>query len=63
MARNGITDITRRQIADEMTIGNILYHGGQTEPDFLARLFDLKSLPSGDYRYLIYSPKTGQVQK
>lgn len=51
MARNGITDITRRQIADEMTIGNILYHGGQTEPDFLARLFDLKSLPSRDYRY------------
>ena len=51
MARNGITDITRRQIAEEMTIGNIWYHGGQTEPDFLARLFDLKSLPSRDYRY------------
>ena len=51
MVRNKITDVTRRHIADEMTIGKIWYHGNQTEPDFLARLFDLKSLPSKDYRY------------
>ena len=51
MIKNRITDVTRRQIADEMTIGKIWYHGNQSEPDFLARLFDLKSLPSRDYRY------------
>lgn len=51
MTKNRITDVTRRQIADEMTIGKIWYHGNQTEPDFLARLFELKNLPSRDYRY------------
>jgi hypothetical protein len=50
-SKNKITDVTRRHIADEMTIGKIWYHGNQSEPDFLARLFDLKSLPSRDYRY------------
>ncbi|WP_247234263.1 abortive infection family protein [Telluribacter sp. SYSU D00476] len=51
MSKNRITDVTRRRIADEMTIGNMWYHGNLTEPDFLARMFDLKSLPSRDYRY------------
>jgi hypothetical protein len=51
MTKNRITDVTRRHISDEMTIGKIWYHGNQTEPDFLARLFDLKSLPSRDPRY------------
>jgi len=51
MANNKISDVTRRHIADEMTIGKLWYHGNQTEPDFLARLYDLKSLPSRDYRY------------
>jgi len=48
---NRITDVTRQQIADEMSLGKLWYHGNQTEPDFLARLFNLKSLPSRDYRY------------
>jgi hypothetical protein len=51
MTKNRITDVTRLQIADEMIIGKIWYHGNQTEPDFLARLFDLGSLPSRDYLY------------
>lgn len=51
MAKNSITDVTRRQIADEMNLEKMWYHGNQTEPDFLTRLFDLKSLPSRDYRY------------
>lgn len=51
MTKNKITDVTRRHIADEMTIRKLWYHGNQTEPDFLGRLFDLKSLPSRDYRY------------
>jgi hypothetical protein len=49
--KNIITDVTRRQIADEMSLNNLWYHGNSTEPDFLARLFDLKRLPSKDYRY------------
>lgn len=51
MPKNRVTDITRRHISDEMTIGKLWYHGNQAEPDFLARIFDLKSLPSRDYRY------------
>lgn len=48
---NRITDVTRQHIADEMTLGKLWYHGNQTEPDFLGRLFNLKSIPSRDYRY------------
>jgi len=51
MAKNRITDVTRRHISDEMTIRKIWYHGNHSEPDFLARLFDLKSMKSRDYRY------------
>ena len=46
-----ITDVTRQQIADEMQLEKIWYHGNQNEPDFLARLFNLKNMPSRDYRY------------
>jgi len=46
-----ITTITRRNIADELLISKLWYHGRLDEPDFLNRLFDLKSLPSRDYRY------------
>ena len=46
-----ITTITRRNIADELFVSKIWYHGRLEEPDFLNRLFDLKSLPSRDYRY------------
>lgn len=48
---NRITDVTRLQIADEMSLEKLWYHGNQTEPDFLARLFNLKNLSSRDYRY------------
>ena len=34
-----------------MSLNNLWYHGNSTEPDFLARLFNLKGLPSKDYRY------------
>lgn len=49
--KNRITNVTRQHIADEVLIAKLWYHGKQTEPDFLARLFDLKSLPSRDSRY------------
>lgn len=49
--KNKITTVTRRNIADELSISKIWYHGRLNEPDFLNRLFDLKSMPSRDYRY------------
>jgi hypothetical protein len=49
--KNKITDVTRQHIADEMLLRKLWYHGNQNEPDFLARLFNLKNLPSRDYRY------------
>ncbi|MGF7230596.1 abortive infection family protein [Arachidicoccus sp.] len=48
---NRITDVTRRQIADEMTLKKLWYHGNQDEPTFLMRLINLKDLPSRDTRY------------
>ena len=46
-----ITTVTRRNITDELLVSRIWYHGRLEEPDFLNRLFDLKSLPSRDYRF------------
>lgn len=46
-----ITTVTRKNIADELLVAKIWYHGRLEEPDFLNRLFDLKSLASRDYRY------------
>jgi hypothetical protein len=51
MKKNKITTITRRNIADEMQINKICYNGRLSEPDFLSRIFNLKELPSTDYRY------------
>lgn len=48
---NKIKVITRRNIADELIVGKLWYHGRLNEPDFLSRLYDLKKLPSKDYRY------------
>lgn len=49
---NKISDVTRQHIADETILNRLWYHGNQNEPDFLARLFDLKNLPSrNDDRY------------
>lgn len=50
-ARNKISDVTRQHISDEMLTYNIWYYGRITEPDFLARLFDLKRMSSRDDRY------------
>jgi hypothetical protein len=49
--KNKVTDVTRQHIADEMQLEKIWYHGNQSEPDFLARLYNLKNLPSRDLRY------------
>lgn len=46
-----ITEATRRDIFDLFIIENISWNGRLEEPEFLSRLFDLKSLPSTDGRF------------
>ena len=46
-----ISEATRRDIFDSIVIENVPWNGRIEEPDFLARLFDLKSLPSTDGRF------------
>ena len=51
VSRNEISNITRQNISDETILNKIYYCGRLSEPDFLARIFDLKNMPSRDYRY------------
>lgn len=46
-----ISEATRRDIFDSIVIENVPWNGRLEEPDFLARLFDLKRLPSTDRRF------------
>jgi hypothetical protein len=46
-----ISEVTRRSIIDHFTAGNISWSGRLSEDEFLARLYDLNSLPSNDHRY------------
>ena len=51
MERNTISEVTRRNLFDELRLQNVPWSGRLAESDFLARIFDLKKLPSYDYRY------------
>ncbi len=46
-----ISQITRRDIADAIIVEQINWTGQLEEQEFLARLFDLGSLPSTDVRF------------
>jgi hypothetical protein len=46
-----ITQVTRRDIADAIMVEKINWAGRLEEQEFLARLFDLSSLPSTDGRF------------
>ncbi len=46
-----ISQITRRDIFDAMTVEKVNWSGRLEEPEFLSRLFPLKELPSKDYRF------------
>jgi len=46
-----ITEVTRRAIFDYLRVEGVCWHGRLAEVDFLNRLFDLRRLPSSDYRY------------
>jgi len=48
---NQISEITRRNIFDEMTLVKINWAGRFDEVHFLGRIFDLTSLPSTDHRF------------
>jgi len=45
-----ITQITRRDIIDAITVEKISWHGRLEEAEFLSRLFNLSALPSTDHR-------------
>ena len=46
-----ISEATRRDIFDSIVLENVPWNGRLEEADFLARLFDLKSMPSTDSRF------------
>jgi len=46
-----ISEATRKDIFDSIVIEKVAWNGRLEEPDFLARLYDLKSMPSTDSRY------------
>jgi hypothetical protein len=48
---NKISNITRRDIFDTLTVEGISWNGRLEETDFLSRLYDLSKMPSTDGRY------------
>ena len=46
-----ISNAARKDIFDSLMLENVSWSGRLQEPDFLARLFDIKNLPSKDYRF------------
>jgi hypothetical protein len=46
-----ITQVTRRAIIDNLTTSNTPWHGRLDEADFLARIYDLTTMPSTDRRF------------
>ncbi len=49
--RNRITAVTRRDILDMLVIDGVRWAGRLSEPDFLARIWNLTEMPSTDSRY------------
>ena len=46
-----ISEVTRRNIADALTVANFSWSGRMPESDFLARLYNVNDMPSYDPRY------------
>jgi AbiJ N-terminal domain 3/Abortive infection C-terminus len=46
-----ISQITRRDIVDAISVEKIKWNGRMEEAEFLSRLFNLASLPSNDFRF------------
>lgn len=49
--QRNITEITRRRIFDQFCVEQLSWSGRLDEVEFLRRLYDVDSLPSGDRRY------------
>lgn len=50
-APNRITAVTRRDILDMLSVDGVPWAGRLSEPEFLARIWDLSTLASTDHRY------------
>jgi hypothetical protein len=50
MEPNAISEVTRRNLFDELRLERVDWSGRLSERDFLARLYDLNSMPSHDHR-------------
>lgn len=50
-AKNSISESTRRNIFDALTVQSVRWSGRLEEADFLARLYDVNALPSADNRF------------
>lgn len=46
-----ISEVTRRAVVDELTVGDHWWAGRLDEPDFLARIYPMDDLPSTDGRF------------
>lgn len=46
-----ITEVTRRHIIDAFPLQRMSWSGRLSEPEFLARIYNLSELPSTDARY------------
>ena len=46
-----ISELTRRDLCDALTVENVNWAGHLEEQDFLSRIFDLSTLPSYDHRF------------
>jgi hypothetical protein len=51
MMGNSVSEVTRRNIIDALRVGQTNLYGRLSEIEFLSRVFDLKKLPSHDWRY------------
>jgi hypothetical protein len=51
MKPNAISEVTRRNLFDELRLTDTNWSGRLGEADFLARLFDLNAMPSRDHRW------------
>jgi hypothetical protein len=52
---HSISEVTRRNIIDEICVSNVWWAGRLDEVEFLSRLYDLEALPSGDRRVESFS--------
>ena len=50
MAKYNISEVTRRAIIDFLAVSDVAWSGRLREDEFLARLYDIASMPSHDYR-------------